>query len=585
MPKGGTYYLVKIDNDNFNEEKIEVTFDKKARESQYSNQGKAKLIRMLDYYSNLLEMNKPIDVKKCIHSCNFLSFFVKKESLKEKKLTQEIIKEYYEILRNPEKKYAKKKNTWQLYKEVEAELDKPNDELISKIETWIKNNVFNLDIDLEKKDYLKIFFHYDNEKITEDIYEKEYRRYVLPNLYNSNDYNIIINEKVFGLPNDNMGMNAKKPFLAHKSRGLLEIPYCLNLEDALMQRRFFDYLMNAVSNGKYNIYFSKNEYEKGIFSLSDKEFPDNDFSGYYLRVSKGKNEAEIYDFRVVPNFDANLKTPIKYRKYFDRKDSGSSIDEKIGGKNKKKEVKYKYKKNQHSDIYTAKELQGVINDVFFSNYLVNNYFTAPDDLSISDTHIKENILFYRNSIWKWIRSGAKPEMKMARIFDNISDRAIMGSIYNNYGGKAMDQFCLKQSLKQYFKYSSELEDKMFKTGEMLKEVILKNETWNFEDDESYYYGVGQLVQYFLSKSKVGKKTISFIIPYLNAKSYVKIKELLTQMLSKYSYDMLLKSRESNLFASVFAYTPKGNVNKDFMIQGFLDTSLIYLERKKENEEE
>ncbi|MCS4473106.1 hypothetical protein JQ038_17150 [Clostridium botulinum] len=57
-------------------------------------------------------MNKPIDSNKIIHSNNYLSFFVKKESVVNGKLNEKIIDDYYEILKNPEKNILKiKKNS------------------------------------------------------------------------------------------------------------------------------------------------------------------------------------------------------------------------------------------------------------------------------------------------------------------------------------------------------------------------------------------------------------------------------------------------------------------------------------------
>ena len=37
---------------------------------------------MYDYYSKLVDMNKPMDTTKTIHSNNYLSVFIKKENIK-----------------------------------------------------------------------------------------------------------------------------------------------------------------------------------------------------------------------------------------------------------------------------------------------------------------------------------------------------------------------------------------------------------------------------------------------------------------------------------------------------------------------
>lgn len=195
-------------------------------------------------------MNKPVDPKKIIHSNNYLAFFVKKESIVSGKLTEAIIDGYYDILENPaEKKYQKSKEAtriYKLYEETAGEVDK---EAVERCREWIKGHIFHLEnVDLEKKDYLKIFFAADREE-----YEKEGQRYILPNIYNNNKFNVEIEDKVYGVPDNNLGMNAKKPFLAMKTKKC-KIPYLLDGEEAVLQKEFFDYLMNLVSGGKYHVY-------------------------------------------------------------------------------------------------------------------------------------------------------------------------------------------------------------------------------------------------------------------------------------------------------------------------------------------
>lgn len=103
-------------------------------------------------------------------------------------------------------------------------------------------------VDFSKKDYLKIFFETEHTNI-----EREERRYLLPNIYNNNDYNVEIGDKVYGLPDNNLGMNAKKPYLAAKTRKI-PVSYLLDGNDVMMQRMFFDYMMNLASGGKCNVY-------------------------------------------------------------------------------------------------------------------------------------------------------------------------------------------------------------------------------------------------------------------------------------------------------------------------------------------
>lgn len=224
-------------------------------------------------------MNKPIDSNKIIHSNNYLSFFVKKESVVNGKLNEKIIDDYYEILKNPEKNILKNKEKLRLYKEIENKYGKIDEELVENIKTWIKENIKNYaDEESKDKSYLKIFFKYDLEE-----YKKENEKYLIPNIFNNVNFNIKIGEETYGLTNDNMGLNSKKPYLENKSRKT-KVPYLTSLEEVLLQKKFFDYLLNQVSIGKTNIYIDNEK----IYTKSDKESMDSDFNGIYLRIKKEK---------------------------------------------------------------------------------------------------------------------------------------------------------------------------------------------------------------------------------------------------------------------------------------------------------
>ena len=87
---------------------------------------------------------------------------MKKESISSK-LTEAIIDNYYDILKNPlEKKYKKSKEASKIYQNFEKEYSPVNIEILEKCRSWIKQHIFSIDklvqIDLGKKDYLKIFF-------------------------------------------------------------------------------------------------------------------------------------------------------------------------------------------------------------------------------------------------------------------------------------------------------------------------------------------------------------------------------------------------------------------------------------------
>ena len=115
------------------------------------------------------------------------------------------------------------------------------------------------------------------------------KKYILPNIYNNNRYNIEIDGEGRGLPNNNMGMNDKKPYLENKTRKN-KVPYLISPKEVMDQKLLFDYLMTQASNKKNYIYLNS----KKINSNSYDEIP-NKFRGSFIKIKKGK-ELEIHDF-------------------------------------------------------------------------------------------------------------------------------------------------------------------------------------------------------------------------------------------------------------------------------------------------
>lgn len=555
-PTDGTYIIIKVEDDTFSmSPPISIKLDKKTGEINQKTNTAFEKIKYYDYYSQLITMNKPMDKDKIIHSNNCLSFFVKKENLTNGKLTNTVIDNYYEILSHPELKYMKSRNSKETYQSVEQELGPVNIQILEKIKEWIKSNIYGLDIDNTGKDYLKIFFEYPIED-----YIRENKRYLIPNIYNSNDFNIKINSEIYGLPNDNMGLNSKKPYLENKTRKLI-IPYILNKKNVILQKKFFDYLMNQAAVGKVNIYISQDEMTIGAYKNGD--MPDYDFNGIFLRLKKGM-EVEIHNFDVISGYRSKIKKEFHYKNIL------------------KLDVLKEYAPTQHYGVYqTRKEIQDLINDIFFSKYLINNYFTQAQDLKINEGYLKNNLLVARDILFNWFYKGT--DYGVEAVLDKVSLQLIKGSIGNGYIKKAGTQFNLKWSLKKYFNTGGiDMAEVIGIIRESLRAKINAEDTLAIENDNEYFFAVGQLVSYFISLSKENKKTHSLANSFINGKNDNIIKEKLRNFYKKYNYAINVNSRRfKNLYALILGYQPESDVNQDMIIAGYLNNNLIY-EKTKED---
>ena len=550
VPADGTYVIVTPDGDSFKiKDIVDIKMDKKTRSIDRSSSNFYEICQY-DYYSKYLESNKAIDPKKIIQSSNYMSFIVKKESLSNGKLDNTRIEEYYSILQDPEKKYSKTVIAKETYLTVEKEVGKVDVERLNKIKSWIVDNIFNLPVDTTRKDYLKIFFEYPMSE-----YKKENKRYLIPNIYNKSDFNVKVDDSIYGLPNDNMGMNSKKPYLENKSRSN-KVPYLIDDKEVLLQKKFFDYLLTFCEQGRYNVYI-----DDKITALENKKLLDRDFRGTFLRIQKGKSGAEIRFSDVITDYRKELKKSFRY----------SEIINVDGEKDTDK--KYSVYKNR-SDI------QLLFDDVLFSKSLINNYFTDAGDIDIKDSSVSKNIIFAREPLFNWFYKGVTNGL--AAVLEKVSMSLIKDHILAGFKTKAGKQFNMRWSIIEYFKGGFKMADVIHDVKAKLRDKINSADTGKIESDDEYYFAVGQMVSYLLSKNKGKKRPHSLAASFINAKSDEKIREDLRKLFKKYSYDDSINSKRfNNLYAMILGYKTEKTVNQDMIIAGYLNNNLVY-EKKEEN---
>ena len=536
----GDYFIVKKDG-NFEHIKIE-------KDTTSSSVEKYDYLSQRDYYSKLLDMNKPIDGKKQIHSNNYLSFFIKNNVLGEKKDTlDEVIKKYYEILKNPLLKYDKGEKK-RIYEELEKELEKPDIGKIEKNYNWIKENLYFLtEKTKESKNYLKIFFEEDLEE-----YKKENKRYVIPNIYNNTDYNVKIEDKTYGLPNNNLNLNTKKPYLENKTRKKnYTVPYLLDEENVFEQKKFFDYLQNLVNKGIRNVYITNGK----IIPLRNNEILEKNISGYFLRIRKDKSEAAIERFEVIPRYENEISFSIEI----------------IDCLNDNVETKLEY----GNIINTKKQLIGLLNSYLFKGKIFTIVYENIKDIKIIDSKIKYISNIYKDIFYKLIIKGEMEEfLKVYKIiFLEFIKHALS---VQSYKTEAYNLYNIMSSIEggKKLEVHEKIREKLRKSFENGKGII--------ENNDEYYFTIGQIIFYLLSRNKETEKKHDAINRILNFKDIKQLKEEIRKLFIKYNYDIKFQNKRFNLlYEMILGYIPENNkIDYDRLLGGYLSYSLIY--EKNEN---
>jgi len=519
--------------------------------------------KMADYYSQLIEMNKPVDSKKQIHSNNIYSVYIKHDKLIEnKKISskfEENIERYYTVLENPEKD-KKQESLFEHYyiPEINKETIHRNKGMILSLPNWLVDKV--LSYDLKPNTYIKIFFDADIEE-----YKQESMRYLIPKIFNNNEYNIEADGTIYGLSNYNMGLNAKKPYLEHKTTNF-RVPFRISISDALEIKNIFEWLENQSEEEKPVLsgYISINSEE--LFKISSTI--SKDINSHYVHLEKGiKTIVDDYDFlpgvtdKIEPfrlyNYlgldDFNAET-IKSRKILE-----NMFDEWLYNSNLKKN--YHVDKPKVRSGFSSRHVD-LLN---MSKYAMYNYFRKCDDSSI------------RSCIDKISLELIKESLLMCNY--RLVEKSNIACAIN-----------LRLSLLKYFGIGGKenMGDIVVDLSRIVKDKVIdikpEDEYKQCESDSEFYYTAGQLTRYLISCSQAAKVNYNLIDPILNAKDLNKIKSEIIKLITKYSYAINIRSYRINaLISMVMGYEPKNpaDVLHDIFLAGFASKNLVYFKEKEE----
>ena len=549
IPKDGTYILVNKKSGKIIET-LNISYDKKSKKINGELNQYYGYFRAFDYYSNLVDMNKPMDSKKTIHSNQIYSFFIKKDSIRENKLTKAIIEGYKKNLLNPEEKYNSKEAK-ELYKNIAEKLSKIEKDIVEDIFLWIEDNVNgNLLENDNKKDYLKIFFVEDNLDKSLELFRNEHKRYLIPNIFNSNDYNKRIGETIYGLSNNNMGLNAKKAFLENKTRRI-STPYLVNTDEILLQYAFYNYLLPEVKQGNYFIYFSENE----IIPRTYKEGCPNG-AKYLLNASYSK-DVDIKNFNVISK-NSSEEININFKEILHQKKKDTDEIE-YGNLNKEK-------------------MMNNINKILFYNSLLGNFLLNDGDLDIKDIEVKKLLMKYRNAFYKWFYLNDETEVK--KNIRKIYLDAVMVAIGNGHFFKASQQLDFGFCLEKYFYGKSELMEEIMNVKEVFLNHTLSEEEWEFLNDEEYFFAVGQILAYINYMRNSKAKSLNFIKQLTFVKNINVLKEKIKKIVISYSHIFETKNKKINrTISNISLYQPK-EIRIDILLAGFT-ADIIFFKKREE----
>ena len=561
------YYYIIDENNNF--EKLQVL------NNESDNYELEKYIKIRDFYSKYINSNKALDtaykekidgieysMQKKICSNNIYTLFFKNkylEGLLEEDNKEAIpvgifkngINKYYDSLLKLGSNSKEEILLKEKYTENETKIYK---EKMLKAFDIIYDDLKNQE--MQKENWIKIFLKRDIEE-----YKRVAQIYIKIKLFNTNDNNIEINGKTYGSNNYNYGLNSKKPYLELKSTNYKVGSY-VNNEDIQTLNNLYIWLYNNASS-KTILKLPEDWNFNGI-PKDEEEIRDK--NTYIIKVTGNNGTARIDDYRYTSNYNTKIRKFI-CKDYLAQEPKIVFETENI------------YALNWYTNNIWFAE-----NEKSSKNYIRDAYYDY--DLRISKSILsnwKKEMLKQYNNLFLELFEQEKPSNfinKLDEIAIKIIENMYIDNLKQNkkYIYNPRKAFNLWIAYKQYFNKKGEDEEmRINNLREQCERIV--NEGGKIETDEQYYYLVGQVAYYLLSRSKADKITQDVTEPFTRANTAKKLKNEIEFLYEKYKYDIYLNyPKFNNIMSQILLLEPEDKVrnNKELILAGLLANNLFYM---------
>lgn len=361
------------------------------------------------------------------------------------------------------------------------------------------------------------------------------------------------------------GLNSKKPYLELKTTKF-RVPYRITLEDALISKKFFEWINNLVDEkGKIisSIYIPIH-FDFTNIEVSERNI-END-TCLYLYKTTNNGRPLIQDFAII-NRRKKMK-PIKIKNYL-------NLDN-----------------MEEQNIENKKVLEKKIDEYYYNKKLAGNYYNNDVKAKagvFSDRQV-DILMTTKQAMLDYFIKGI--EVGFRACIDNMTKEMVLQKFidkeYINVRDIAYAQN-FRLNLLNYYQVGGkeEMGNRIKNLYETLKEKTEKKEIATCETDDEFYFAAGQVIYYLVSQSEAKNKTQGLVTPFLELSTSTKLKQAIISMYKKYGYKIRLADQKTNnLIGMVTGYETQSKASdyQDLIISGICSKNIIYAGKEEEEEE-
>jgi len=436
--------------------------------------------------------------------------------------------------------------------------------------SYLKENFWNLlekiDYASLKNDYSIIFFL---KSLTIEDFKIPYQKYLMQNVFNKADYNIIYQDITYGISESLSTFNDKKRFLKHQSASF-KYNYRLHYEDALLAWKFYRLIQNKQLPNPLPIFVDKKEANLNADVV--KLFNQDGIVGYSEIISsllnlRGTNlqnfyllfiqKGQIIDLDFVPVFKYTLK---------DKEENDFIVKELFGA-----EPVIYFNSKEHNVF----DFQFMIVNYIFNNQLIQKtkagtlwlkYFEDIEiktEYGLTDT-IYNLIYKYRKAWYDFIYKSKQRVITITMINEMFKD-SIVDDLRHDEELKKTTQIRKKLSLwfglqplfDNNFNTRNNMANKTVELQTKIREIA-QNESLHISTDDEFAFAAGQIIWKLLIQSESANRSHALLEPFLQKTEPILFKQAIANTFNMYKYKFVLypnKYEFDKLFSEVMGYEP------------------------------
>lgn len=393
-----------------------------------------------------------------------------------------------------------------------------------------------------KSAYIKLFLD-----IPMEYYEKEYDLYIYPRIFSKNQFNMMADGELKGIPAIDFTVNDNKPYQFHLSKEQ-KVTNLVSVQEAIAQKDVYKWIE---SQGKMRPIFIKEEDSSST------------------KIVKLDKNGSIDFYENIPFTTSNIIKGFKFENHL----ASFNIE-------------------TYPVIVDKQQLLKVISKYLFNGFLHENFLDYEPNAkpNVFTTVMKDEFMANKKALFDFLETGTTITIRpvaQKMVFQLIREKIRMAEGFKLAGVRNAYNFGMSLLLYLNIEGVKELSYLFKESYQNVKEKVKgEHENPSIENDKEFYILAGQLAYYLMYQSKAKHRSIGMFEEIVNVNNGANIKTKLRELLKHYSHAISINNfkllKATNILLDHEIEGRMSNIDSEALLYGITSENL-FLEKKSKEE--